>query len=224
MPPKHVSAARMPTLVKEGEKVKIEDVSVGDDSGWRPVDEVRVEELTQLFLTGQYGIGLLKPPSVIARDGQPVLAIDGRQCLSDGKSTMSALARLKKIYEDPDQRDSHEWSTSLVEALTDGVRVNVLQYPEADYDLAIAHNALARDVDSNKYKASSLRGMADVGERFRRKVPGGEWAATQGALIQVYGKAKKTFCWRMVVIAQTISGGGPRKGCLSQDPEFPRAG
>ena len=36
------------------------------------------------------------------------------------------------------------------------------------------------------------------------KVPGGDWGQTQTKLEEVYGRAKRTFCWRMVVLAQTI--------------------
>ena len=196
---------RAPVVVREGFTVKIEDISLAEDSGWRPVDAERVEELVQTFLGGQYGLGLLKAPSIIQQDGKPKMASDGRQRLSDGKNTMTALTRVKSIYSSEEQRAQHEWTQSLVTALTEGVRVTVLEYPEDDMDLVLAYNVLVHDVETNKYKATNLRDMADVAERFRKRTPGGDWSKTLDALVKVYGKGKKTFCWRMVLVCQTIA-------------------
>ena len=163
------TATSAPKVVQDVALVKIEDVSVENDSGWRPVDPGRVKELVSLFLSGQYGIGLLRPPSIIQQSGAPKNASDGRQCLSDGKQTMCALAKVKQIYEDADQCEAHEWTTPLVEALTNCGRVSVVEYPEDDLDLVVAYNVLVHDVDSNKYKSTSIQDMAAVAERFRAK-------------------------------------------------------
>lgn len=87
-----------PTLVKEL-VVKIEEVSTQKDSGWRDIDERRVLELITSFRQGDYGINILRKPSILWENNSAVLAGDGHYKLSDGKSTFAALTRLKAIYE-----------------------------------------------------------------------------------------------------------------------------
>ncbi|CAK0910476.1 unnamed protein product, partial [Prorocentrum cordatum] len=194
---------RLPKVAKDGALIKLEDICVGEESGWRPADLERVNELKEVFLTGQYGIGLLKAPSVIQQDGQAKTGSDGRQLLSDGKSTILAMTAVKAIHASGEGAN-YEWSGALLDAFENGIKVSVLEYPEDDHDLVVAHNALTHDTDSNRYRSTTVKDMADVANRFRNKVPGGDWNAAQESLLQVYGKSKRAFVWRMVCVAQTM--------------------
>ena len=196
--------AKTPVVKEEDLFLPLDDLSVAEDSGWRATDPKRVQELLDLFLSGQYGLGILKPPSVLVFDGAPKLASDGRRRLNDGKHTIRALQEAATILADEEKSMQHEWSEALLRVLREGVKVSVLEYPEDDDDLIFAHNVLTHDADSNKYKQTTLADMVDVASRARQKVPGGDWTKTQHALEEVYGRGKRTFCWRMVIAAQTL--------------------
>ena len=87
-----------PKFVKEL-VIPVHEVSTDKDSGWRDIDPRRVQELVTSFRQGDYGINILRKPSILYENNAPALAGDGCYKLSDGKATFAALKVLKEIYE-----------------------------------------------------------------------------------------------------------------------------
>ena len=151
------------------------------------------------FERGEHGQNLLRKPALINHVGQPILCTDGLLKIADGKHTFQALMELQEKMVDDDQdgfEDETPWTESLMIALRVGVDVSVIEFDDYDEDVLIAWAAGLHDVDSNKYKASSLKDLFNVVERYRRKVPGGSWAQTQTVLENLYGKGRRMFVYR----------------------------
>ena len=107
-----------------------------------------------------------------------------------------------------DEEDSFAeapWTESLIMALNDGVDVSVIEFDDYDEDVVIAWAAGLHDIDSNKYKASSLKDLCEVVQRYRKKVPGAAWAQTQLVLENLYGKSRRMFVYRMVSAARALT-------------------
>lgn len=63
-------------------------------------------------------------------------------------------------------------------------------------DIGYAWAAGIHDVESNRYKATSLKDLVEVANRYRKKAPGGSWKAVQDMLEQVYGAKRRMFIYR----------------------------
>ena len=93
--------ATAPSTLRERVVMKLSDVSVKADSGWRDVSDKRVAELVDCFVKeGLYGMGILRRPRVVSAHGKVKLASDGDIMLLDGKHTWTALNIVAKMYAD----------------------------------------------------------------------------------------------------------------------------
>jgi len=164
-------------------------------------------ELVRDFLQGSYLKTLLSKPMLLNEGGQPKLGSDGLRVLLNGLSTILALLICRKIYREEEEWTEFEpdWTPALAKALTEGVQdLPKMQFADADADVYYAYNVQIHDVDSNKYKPSSMLNLVEVARRFQKKAPGGTWDATQQALLKFYGPHKKMLVWRMVTAAQIL--------------------
>ena len=74
--------------------------------GWvQALDPTRVWQLTEAFRAGDFGVNILKKPSLLEFDQQPKLDAQGARLLCDGKHTVAALkdrcgmcTKLNEIY------------------------------------------------------------------------------------------------------------------------------
>ena len=84
--------------VVETKRVPLDDFSMGEDSGWREHDADRVQQLIDIFKSGEYGSTTLSIPSVLMGQHGDVLLSreDGRYRINNGRSTISALKALKR--------------------------------------------------------------------------------------------------------------------------------
>ena len=189
--------------------VDIDEVSLEEDSGWRAIDPARVQELKDAFMRGEYGQNILRKPSLLFWQGAPkISAKDGKILLADGKATFAALKALRTEYhsleesEEPLEEDAY--SETLVRAFTDGVDCAGIEWDDDDDCLVLAWATHAHDLESNKYKATSLKNLVSVALKYKARQPGGSWSQTQAALEQVYGTPQRMFVYRMVVAAQML--------------------
>ena len=140
-------------------------------------------------------------------DGEDKLGPDGRRVIVDGKHTVAAIKECKRIYDSAEGgEETHQWTANLLEEFQDGVSVRVLNFTNWDEDMVHAYCVSTHDADSNKWKQTSVKDMADVAKRAQKKVPGGCWKLVQKKLEGHYGggSTKRTFVWRMIYLAQTI--------------------
>lgn len=202
-----------PVSVKESQVVKVTDVSLGGDSGWRDVSEARVQELVATFVeAGLYGVGLLRRPSVVMVAGQPKNATDGNLMLLDGKHTFHALRRVADMFAKAEAAEGDEssgpsgpiWTPLLVKAITEGVEVDYVEFKEDDDDLRAAYCAQMHDEATNRYKVTALKDLVAVATRYQKRAPGGSWDWVRDQLLAIYGSQRRTFVHRMLVAAQIL--------------------
>ena len=176
-----------PKTISEATTVPLEDISTDTDSGWRRMDTRRMDQLKASFEHGEYGQNLLRKPSILHVHGQNLRCKDGKLKLADGKHTIEALKQLKAIFDAQVATGTSEmeFTKALVAVFTEGVKVIVLEFEDWDDDITCAWAAGVHDVDSNKYRPTSLLEMVDVAMRYQRKVPGGGWKACQELLEQI---------------------------------------
>ena len=176
------------------------------DSGWRKVDERRVKQLYDTFMAGDYGLNILRKPSLVkfAHEENTAMCGDGRSRLADGKHTFTAMGRILAAFKaDRDSEEPQvEWSVPLVDALENGVDVMIVEYTDEDH--IQLHNVAAHDADHNKFCPTSMRDLCETAWKHQKKVPGGDWKATQKLLDDAYGN-KRVWVYRMVRAAQCIS-------------------
>ena len=195
--------------MKDYHLLGVDDASIAADSGWRAVDKRRVAELVETFLAGEYGNNILRKPSVFHdAGGKPRAAGDGRAKLCDGKHTFAALRELKELFAEDEaadeQQQSRTWSTLLVDALKNGVAVSLVEYKDDRKHLA--HQVLAHDADSNKYKPTTIKSLIETVEQYKLEQPGGDLKAMQAAMNADYGSSKRTFVHRMCQCAAHLPG------------------
>lgn len=64
--PKVISENKGPKVVQHSQRVHVSKVSLNPEvSGWRDLDEERVQELLQAFDAGQYGQNLFRAPRLL---------------------------------------------------------------------------------------------------------------------------------------------------------------
>ena len=116
------------------------------------------------------------------------MAADGRRKIADGKHTFAALREVERMVKaDPEK----EWQAALLDALEQGVDVQVVNFE--DVDQLFIWTVAAHDVENNRFKATSLKDLVATVERFRKKVPGGDWKATQALRHSASGCQKRPF-------------------------------
>ena len=195
-------AGHMGPKVVESKRVKVVEMSVKDDtSGWRPLDQGRVQELLDVFKRGEYGTSTLANPSVLQWSSP---ASDGLLRISNGKSTIAALQQLQSEVNGLQQDSLPEWYVGqLQEDLTMGVRVDVVVFPDEDMAVVQAWGALTHDSDSNRYRATSLETKILLCQRLKSQVKGGSWDLVASHLTKIYGKSKRVTIGRWIAAAKS---------------------
>ena len=107
--------AQAPKLIGSKE-IKLEEISIAEDSGWREIDEDRCQELEAIILEGGWGATSLKGPSLIADDGGKVQnsTVDGKAILFEGKHLVKVLQVLEQTKFKVCPKEDLDW---LVEPL-----------------------------------------------------------------------------------------------------------
>ena len=195
-----------PQILKT-ERVKLDDISVCEDSGWRERDSGEIAILREKFKAGEYGIGILTIPSILCWDEKPKCSCDdGRYLINNGMSTISAL---KDLFQDASkhcEEDAPDWvAGELAEIFKSGLRCDFVQYAEDDRDIVVAWNALAHDADSNRYQQTSIETKVKVVQNVRKRVPGGDWQLVAKSLIAIYGVSKKGTIYRWINTAKFVT-------------------
>ena len=189
--------------------VKLCEISVANDSGWRDIDDARVQELEAVILDGSYGATSLAGPSLLAEDGKPMHSTtDGGYILNNGKQIAHALqhifAKVASVSEA--ERDDAAWlNTALRRVFDEGLRMDIFQYP-GPYD-RLTHQtvqALAHESDQNKLYNTTLMDKARlVCAYFGRE--GRDWGKARDAIVQVLGQQKMSTISRWCILAKDFS-------------------
>ena len=201
-----------PTVVKDSFLVLLEDISTAADSGWCQLDSTRLIALREAFMCGEYGMNILKKPSILSVDGTTntlkKTTTDGNFVIVDGKHCIQALKDIKRDVTNRGEGDGEDalmLSPNLVEVLEKGINVSVLAFPDAsDEDAIMAWVVAAHDSEANQFKSCSIADLVDMAQRYRAKQVGGKWKDAQSALEKVYGRGRRMFVYRMVTCAQAL--------------------
>ena len=99
-----------------------------------------------------------------------------------------------------------EWARGrLLEALIEGVRVDVVQYTNSeDYAIVVAINGLQHDAEQNKYTPTSITTKIQIVRTQRERVEGGDWGLALAALLRIYGPSKRRTVSRWIALARDL--------------------
>ena len=187
MAPKKSAKKSLIAPVESGyEVIDIMDVDLTDESGWRPINADRVDELLQEFLKGNYGLNVLKDPMLRAKDGVVRQSKNIKSLLADGKHKFKALQEAKALYDDPAEHEKYEWTDLLVAAFENGVRATLAEFPDDDPDMICAYQTAAHDESANKALWSDLKDFAKVAKTWQKRVAGGQWMDVQKKLEEFF--------------------------------------
>jgi hypothetical protein len=92
----------------------------------------------------------------------------------------------------------------LVKAITVGLEVDVVEFPDDDEDLRVAYCLTSHDEAVNSYKCTCVTDMVGVAMLYHAKAPGGNLDHVQGELTRMYGQDRKNSAHQMLVAAQTL--------------------
>ena len=83
-------------------------ISLGEQSGWRPHDVSRQQEIKTDLMNGKYGHSILRDPQLLksARDSRYLLDPSGLILVGDGLQYISALKFIQKDWEQAGKPDS----------------------------------------------------------------------------------------------------------------------
>lgn len=194
---------------KRTERVLLDSLSIADDSGWRQLDEERVNELEAAFFEGGFGQTALAGPSVVHVQGQPLFsAHDGGAVLFNGKHCVAALMRVReKWLQAVAGSPAPDWLTGpLLSVFEEGLFVSIYDFEEP-YD-PLRHQsmqALAHEEESNKLFHTTLEQKARLASAYYERC-GKDWSAAQKALVQVLGPKKVSTIARWITLARDLSG------------------
>ena len=105
-------------IVNESQRIDPMEISIGDDSGWRPLDLARKQMATGRYLKdGDYKRGILSKPKVMWLCTDYIRCADGRIRLFDGKTTTASLQEIFAIWSTPELKDAETWTEELVKDL-----------------------------------------------------------------------------------------------------------
>jgi hypothetical protein len=170
------------------------------DSGWRDADPTRVEELSELFYAGQWGMNVLAGISILKTQDR-----DGLRIVDDGLATVSALRQMLNAFRTNGELtpSGQEWPANIVKVLTEGLPCAVHQFEEdSDLDLREAWNAGKHDEECNRFKKTAVATFIDIASKAKKK--GGDWAVATKQLLSIYGEGRSSTVYRWVRAAKSL--------------------
>ena len=103
--------------------------------------------------------------------------------LLDGKHTVTAIMKIKQMYDeaevsdttDPSGEGTLNFTPALLKAIIDWLEGDVVEFGDDDEDLRVAYCCQAHDEASNKFKVTSMKDLVGVANRYKKTVAGGAW-------------------------------------------------
>ena len=171
MAPKGVadSGGRPPKFINRGIPVMLETISLGEQSGWRPHDESRQQEIKTDLMNGKYGHSILRDPQLLksARDSRYLLDPSGLILVGDGLQFISALKSIQKDWEQAGKPDSKSqagdetepgagevFDSRVIEIFVKGLVCDVVAFDTDEPLLRLTWYASAHDEDNVRSAAA----------------------------------------------------------------------
>jgi hypothetical protein len=175
--------------------------SDGLATGWREVDDDRVQVLTTMFLQGAFGQSVTCGVQIMDKEDT-----DGRKLIDDGVSTVLALRRCHAAYQANKETtpEGDVWPQSLMSIFSSGLHVRVVAYEDDDdREVREAWNTAKHDEESNTIRWSTLfQKMNTAVARFKKL---GDWSKVTSSLLEFYGPTKRTTVGRWVRAAKGMN-------------------
>ena len=206
-----------PQFFHSPETLDVDDISIGEDSGWRDLDLQESEKIERRLREGHYGQTQLPLPSVVTVGRRRQFAADGLALLNNGKKIVYVLQKLKKEHRERNTarptasgRDTargdaasggdtdtlNAFSAPLVAALENGIPVVEADYLRHDPELIAAFNAESHEADNNCFQATTVPDLVRVGSIAHTRVASGSWSDTRDRLLDIYGPKRRKYAWR----------------------------
>ena len=170
-------------------------------TGWRDLNTKRIDELTDLFLGGSYGLGVTCGVQILEKENS-----HGQKVIDDGVSTVAALKACAATYATNNELTPNKevWSESLATIFRNGLPVRVVAYKDDDdREAREAWNTAKHDEDNASVRWSTLhQKLTVVVNRFKKH---GDWQKVKTSLVELYGPAKVSTVGRWVRAAKGMS-------------------
>ena len=87
---------------------------------------------------------------------------------------MRALRQIRDIYASAGADDVHEWTPPLLAAISEEKKISVraLMFPNDDMLLARAWAVQAHEVESNVFRATTIKDQVNLAQSYRENAPG----------------------------------------------------
>ena len=205
MPETKKATAMAPIHVKT-DRVKVSEISIGADSGWRDLTESHVEELKATIMQGDFGQTVMAKPSLLLNvSEQPVQSTwDGNYVINNGKHFVAALKGIDKYLTELQPDEPPEWLVpELARVFAEGLLVDWYKYPVDDRLIHSALQCLAHEQEQNRYRVSTIGDKVAIMKKTYLD-SGSDWTKAKSALMGVLGAQKATTIQRWIQLARDV--------------------
>ena len=190
-----------PAFVRNG-LLPLDKICVDPDiSGWREISPERVQELTEAFYRGEFGMSVTCDVQLMEAE-----STDNKKLVDDGLATVSALLQCRAARDaNPDATPSGDpWPVNLLNIFKVGLSVKVVKYDDAgDKDARFRWNVAKHDVDNNTARWSTAWQKITVAAGLYNKY--GDWEKVRNDCQLIYGIGKRQTYNRWIRAASGMS-------------------
>ena len=190
-----------PVFVRNG-LLPLDKICVDPDiSGWREISPERVQELTEAFYRGEFGMSVTCDVQLLEAE-----STDNKKLVDDGLATVSALLQCRAARDsNPDDTPSgHPWPSNLLNIFKVGLSVRVVKYADdGDKDTRFRWNVAKHDVENNTVRWSTAWQKITVAAGLYKKH--GDWEKVRQECQLIYGVGKRNTYNRWIRAASGMS-------------------
>ena len=170
-------------------------------SGWRDISPERVQELTEAFYRGEFGMSVTCDVQLMEAE-----STDNKKLVDDGLATVSALLQCRAARNsNPDATPSGDpWHANLLNVFTCGISVKFVKYADTgDKDARFRWNVAKHDVENNTVRWSTTWQKITVAAGLYKKH--GDWERVRSDCQLIYGIGKRQSYNRWIRAASGMS-------------------
>ena len=189
-------------VVKEVKVMKLAAINhLHRDSGWRNVDQERVQELIAKFVGGEFGLCVGGcDVSVLEKTDA-----EGKFVIDDGLNTHTALVTLEERYQAGNVDDGEEWDAKLIDVFRNGYKVKVVKYPiDHSREARKVYQAGKHNIDNNRFKITSVSIIVEIGE-YALRLHDKKKDQAMAYLCAQHGKSAKSTAWTWITAGEQLS-------------------
>ena len=195
--PKHCVRQSTGPEFKRNALIALDFLSTDDPAtGWRTVDQERVDYLIHEFKTGNFGITVTCGVTILEKEDSA-----GKKLIDDGVSTVLALKACQAYF--AGEPGELKPSIPLDNIFQFGLEVKVIAYADDDdRESRECWNVARHDEESFTVRWSSVSQKVNSAMTYYRRH--GDWTATKNSMLTFYGNGKEQTIGRWVRAAKGL--------------------